>query len=217
MTTTTHDRPPVEEMYVVHRAFRAHLPGVAELVRATPAGDARRAAAVADHLRLLLLGLELHHSGEDAELWPRLLERARPEADLVAAMQQQHDGLHGRIEYVRSCAFQWRTEPGALIGEQLARAVESLCTSLFEHLELEERAVLPLVERHITRAEWGRMADSMKKARPADAAVLVGSLLDVCDATERRLVLAALPAPVRVLAGTLGTRLYRRHLRRLHA
>ena len=217
MTTivTTADRPPAEEMYVVHRSFRTHLPGVAAHVRATGAGDLRRAAAVAEHLRLLLLGLELHHTGEDAELWPLLLERARPQADLVAVMQQQHDTVHGLVEYVRSCAFQWRTDPGALTGEQLARGIESLCTRLFEHLDLEERAVLPLVERFVTRAEWARLGESVKKARPADAAVLVGALLDVCDARERRLMLAGLPAPVRLLAGPLGTRLYRRHVRRL--
>jgi Hemerythrin HHE cation binding domain len=213
--TTAHDRPPVEEMYVVHRAFRAHLPGVAALVRSTPAGDLRRAAVVGDHLRLLLLGLELHHTGEDVELWPRLLERARPSAGLIATMQSQHETVHAIIEHARSLAGRWRTAPEAVLGEQLARAAESLCTSLFEHLDLEEREILPLAEAHITRAEWSRLGGSMKKARPVDTAVLVGVLLDVCDDEERRLMLAALPAPVRVLAGSLGGVLYRRHLRRL--
>lgn len=162
MTTTTDDRPPVEEMYAAHRAFRTGLPALAELVRCTGAGDRSRAAAVADDLTLLLLGLEAHHTGEDVELWPRLLERARPEADLVVVMQQQHDTVHGLVEYVRSCAFQWRTEPGALTGEQLARGIESLCTRLFEHFELEELAVLPLAERHLSRTEWARVADSMR-------------------------------------------------------
>lgn len=216
MTTTTTGRPPIEEMYVVHRVLRTRLPELPGHVRRTTTGDVRRAAAVAEHLRLFLLGLELHHTSEDAELWPRLLERARPSAALVATMQQQHDTVHHLVEYVRSLAFQWRTGPDAVTGEQLAQALEALCSSLFEHLDLEEREILPLVLEHITAAEWARLAEGTKKARPGDAALLVGALLDVCDDDERRLMLAALPAPVRLLAGPLGARLYRRHLRRLH-
>lgn len=217
MTTTTHDRPPVEEMFIVHRAFRAYLPGVPALVRGTTSGDLRRATTVAEHLRLLLHGLELHHTGEDVELWPRLLERARPSGDLVATMQRQHDAVHDLIEYVRSLAAQWLSAPDAVLGEQLARALEALCASLFQHLDLEEQEILPLVEEHITPAEWARLAESMKKAGPKEAAVLVAAMLDVCDDDERRFMLASLPAPIRVLARVVGLRLLRRHLRRLAA
>lgn len=218
MTTATRpDRPAVEEMYVVHRAFRTYLPRVAWHVRATPAGRVRRAAVVADHLRLLLHGLEVHHTGEDVELWPRLLERARPSAVLVATMQAQHETVHAGAEHVRSLAATWRAAPGAVEGEQLARAVESLCSSLFEHLDLEEREVLPLVEEHVTQAEWARLGESIRHGTgPRDLAVLVGMLIEVCDDAERRQMLAALPVPARLVAGSLGVRLHRRHMRRLN-
>jgi Hemerythrin HHE cation binding domain len=88
MTTTTHSdqRPDVQEMVVVHRAFRRESGAAASYIRTTPEGDTRRAKVVADHLRLCMAGLEMHHTGEDVVLWPLLLERAAPSTGLVETM-----------------------------------------------------------------------------------------------------------------------------------
>ena len=77
----------VHDMVVVHRLFRRELIDLSRLIRAVAPGDVERAAVVAGHARLVLAGLHLHHTGEDDLLWPKLLERAAPSADLVAHMQ----------------------------------------------------------------------------------------------------------------------------------
>ena len=92
-TTRTDQRPDVHEMVVVHRAFRRESAAAAGLIRGTAEGDTRRAKVVADHLRLGLAGLHMHHTGEDIVLWPLLLERAAPSTGLVETMQAQHHAV----------------------------------------------------------------------------------------------------------------------------
>ena len=70
-----------EEMAVIHRIFRRGFPMMAELVRQTPTGTTSRSEPIAEHLDFLLNGLHNHHTGEDENIWPRLLERAAPQAD----------------------------------------------------------------------------------------------------------------------------------------
>src|SRR5690242_10679526 len=125
-TTRTDQRPDVHEMVVVHRAFRREFPAAAELVRSTPEGDTRRAKVVADHLRLGLAGLHMHHTGEDIVLWPLLLERAAPSTGLVETMQAQHHAVDEQVEAITPALDAWEADPTKAKGEQLASLCEGL-------------------------------------------------------------------------------------------
>ncbi|HVR76956.1 MAG TPA: hemerythrin domain-containing protein [Acidimicrobiia bacterium] len=76
-----------EQMAVTHRIYRRGFSLVADLVRRTPAGDPARSESIAAHLDFLLNSLHHHHSGEDENIWPRLLERAAPQAELIERME----------------------------------------------------------------------------------------------------------------------------------
>jgi hypothetical protein len=78
-----------EEMAVIHRIYRRGFHMVADLVRRTPAGDTIRSESVAAHLDFLLNSLLHHHSGEDENIGPRLLERAAPQAEWIILMETQ--------------------------------------------------------------------------------------------------------------------------------
>lgn len=218
MTTTTlsTSRPPVEEMYVIHRAFRREFGLVPDLVRAVPEGDRARAEVVGDHLMLVLAGLHMHHTGEDEVLWPRLLERAAPDAELVGTMQAQHDRVDGYAERIGPLVGDWTRTGSAVRGEQLARLVEEFRTALLEHLDLEERAVLPLVTRHISAAEWREMGgDHSKEMSRQELPLMFGAILEDASPEERRMMLAPLPLPVRWLLRTVGARAYRKYVSRV--
>src|SRR3954468_10410204 len=88
----------VSDMYTVHRAFRREFGLIPGLARTVAPGDTARAAVLADHGRRILTGLHYHHSGEDELLWPKLLERCPPDADLIERMEAQHHGVHELIE-----------------------------------------------------------------------------------------------------------------------
>ena len=171
MTTTGPPDQRPEEMVenpvrrttvVVHRAFRRESAAAAATSAAPPQGDTRRAKVVADHLRLCLAGLEMHHTGEDAVLWPLLLERAAPSTGLVETMQAQHHAVEAHTEAITPALAAWEANPTTAAGEHLATLFERLTAALVEHLDLEEREILPLASRHVTAAEWNQMGEHGK-------------------------------------------------------
>jgi hypothetical protein len=160
----------------------------------------------------------MHHTGEDAVLWPLLLERAAPARALVATMEAQHEGVDGYAEQIRVVAAEWRTSASAVRGEQLARLVEDFRAALVEHLDLEEREILPVAARCVTAAEWHSLGEhGVEVMTRAQLPLMFGAVLEEADYEERALMLATLPLPVRVLLTTVGTWQYRRYVSRVRA
>jgi hypothetical protein len=103
-----------------------------------------------------------------------------------------------------------------LRGEQVARVTDELRSSLLEHLDLEEREILPLVFQHITVAEWNSLGEHGRSTIPARLMpVLFGSVLEDADPREQKMMLAPLPPPVRLLLRTWGARHYSRYIRQV--
>ena len=217
-TTRTDQRPDVHEMVVVHRAFRREFPAIATLVRSTAEGDSSRAKVVAEHLRLCVAGLEMHHTGEDVVLWPLLLERAAPSTGLVETMQAQHHALDDRVAAIEPALDAWQAAPTTATGEHLAVLVERLTAGLVEHLDLEEREILPLASRHLTATEWDRMGEHGRDAMSASQLpIMFGLVLEDADDEERARMLAHLPTPIRVALKTVGAWRFRRYIGRVRA
>jgi hypothetical protein len=101
----------VRDMYVVHRAFRRELGLLPGLVRAVAPGDTARATVLARHARMCLQGLHLHHTGEDELLWPKLLERCTPDAELIHRMEAQHERVHDALEDLGPALDRWSRKP----------------------------------------------------------------------------------------------------------
>ncbi len=217
-TTRTDQRPDVHEMVVVHRAFRREFPAAAALIRGTAEGDTRRAKVVADHLRLGLAGLHMHHTGEDIVLWPLLLERAAPSTGLVETMQAQHHAVDSHVEAIMPALDAWEAAPTKGSGERLASLCEQLTAALVEHLDLEEREILPLASRHVTAAEWNQMGEHGKDSMsPSQLPIMFGLVLEDANDEERAKMLGNLPLPIRLLLKTVGAWQFKRYVRRLRA
>ena len=78
-------------MYVMHHGFRRDLNRFAEAVAATPIDDRETWAALAARWERFFEVLHLHHSGEDAGLWPFLMSRAdAAERATLEAMEEEH-------------------------------------------------------------------------------------------------------------------------------
>jgi hypothetical protein len=213
----TEQRPDINEMVVIHRVFRREFAAIPRLVR-DAVDDPDRARVVGGHVRLMLAGLTLHHTGEDEVLWPLLLQRAAPSTGLVETMQRQHERVDEYAGHVDLVLQEWLTHPTAIKGEQVARAVERFAGVLLEHLDLEEREILPLVQAHITVAEWDSLGDHGKEAMsPRQLPLMFGAILEDATADERARMLAHLPGPVRLLMRSVGARQYRRYISRVRA
>ncbi len=206
----------VHDMVVVHRSFRRELRLIPQLVRRVAPGDTARATVLAEHARLVLGGLHRHHTGEDELLWPRLLERCTPDAALVHRMEEQHERVHDALEGLHPALDRWQAEARPAVTEEVAAGLDALRTALLEHLDEEEREILPLAARHITPQEWAQLgehgaADTPKKHLP----ILFGALAEEATPEELRQILTVVPWPVRILARTVFARQYDRYISRV--
>jgi hemerythrin-like domain-containing protein len=211
------DRPQTWEMVVVHRVFRREFGALPALVRAVPAGDVARAAVVLAHLRELARSLHHHHTAEDELVWPLLLDRVDLDRPLVLRMEEQHERVADLLERadVQAGAFAAAASPVA--GETLAATLTQLATALEEHLGDEEREVLPLVERHLTVAEWDAVGERARASLPKDRLLIqLGAILEGCSPQEARRFLGMLPLPARLAWRLAGRRAYRAERARVY-
>jgi iron-sulfur cluster repair protein YtfE (RIC family) len=208
----------VRDMYVVHRVFRREFTLIPRLVSSVPPGDTARAAIVAGHARLILGGLDMHHTGEDELLWPKLLERAAPSADLIHRMEAQHHRVEELIAQLGEALPRWEAEARPAVTSEVASTFEELRVALLEHLDDEERHILPIAERHITSQEWAGLGEhGMAKVKKSELPILFGAMLEEATPDERTLMLGLVPPPVRLLVRTVFAWQYRRYIRRVRA
>ncbi|MFD0683246.1 hemerythrin domain-containing protein [Actinomadura fibrosa] len=214
MATASRQRPDTHEMVVTHRASRRESRVLAARVPEVRPGDTARARVLAAHLADYLLALHLHHSAEDELLWPLLPARVGADADLVRRMEEQHARLAAGMERMTEAARAWaehadeesRDALGALLAEHVAL--------LTEHLDDEERNLLPLVEQHVSVEEWKRLSQHFAAHMPKDKLLFfMGAVLEGADRRERAHLLGSLPLPARLAWHTVGRVQYARRVR----
>jgi hemerythrin-like domain-containing protein len=198
------------DMVIVHRMFRRECALLPQLVTAVARGDVARARAVAGHAREVLDMLHHHHVGEDELLWPRLSVRARLQADLLARMESQHEGLAVLLERAATSFATWQNAPTAPTSAALAALLEELSAGLNEHFDEEEASVLPIVERVITAAEYHEVGKRGLVSVPLTRRlVVVGYLLEGATPQEQSDFLTVVPAPARLAYRLIGARQHR--------
>ncbi len=203
----------VHDMVVAHRTFRREFRLIGPLVRAVRPGDTARAAVLAEHGRMLLDGLHLHHSSEDDLLWPKLLERTTPDAALVHRMEAQHQQVEQLTERLRPALARWEAEARPAVTAEVASTFDALATVLVQHLD-EEREILPLAARHLTPTEWSALGEAgLAKMTRKQLPLMIGAVLEEATAEERAELLAKIPFLVRILVRTVFAHQYRRRVR----
>jgi iron-sulfur cluster repair protein YtfE (RIC family) len=205
MTATrpaTAARPDTREMIVVHNVFRRLFGDLPGLIGQVAEGDTARAARLCASVDELTTGLEHHHTGEDELLWPVLLDRIGPECGTVLRAEEQHGRVHELLELVRTQVPPLRATARGADRDALAATLTELDVVLREHMADEERYVLPLVEEHLTLAEWARWASA---AGPAFRRTACSSSSAGCWTARRPPTGASSSATCRFPPGSPGT------------
>jgi hemerythrin-like domain-containing protein len=204
--TDTGPRPPdTSEMIAVHKVFRHALHGAGQLVGGVAEGDTDRARLIAGYYDEMLTLLTLHHDGEDVLVWPKLLERAPAQAELVRTAESQHQGIHEPLERVRVALKAWEVAPDAQQGAGLVGALGELETGLVAHLDNEEQTVLPLIGEHLTIEEWGELPGHAMRNYPGERIWLVlGLVRENMTQAQRDIMLAHMPPPAVEMWTTKG-------------
>jgi hypothetical protein len=155
-------------MYLMHHAFRRDLAAFAAAVPLTPVEDRATWRRLRDRWELFAHVLHKHHSGEDAGLWPLLLDRVDAAGDAegrrtLEAMEAEHGDIDPTL---RACADGFALLARALPVEEAVDARAALAVRLVaareglgRHLEHEECDAMALVQRHMTQQDWDHMVE----------------------------------------------------------
>jgi hypothetical protein len=155
--------------------------------------------------------LHHHHQNEDELLWPRLLQRTPVDTDIVRQMAAQHDTIGETLRRIEAVLPSWQYGARVCDRDALADDLTKLHDQLEEHLDEEERHVLPIVGRTITTSEWDELGQRGFAAMPKRRAlVFLGHILETADADERSRFLQRVPPPVRMLYQLIGKRAHTR-------
>jgi hypothetical protein len=180
-------------MFVMHHAFRRDLNAFVAAAHRTPADDTPTWRAL--HGRWDLFGrfLHHHHSGEDAGLWPMLMERVDDAGrSVLVAMEAEHADIDPLLAKCTDGFAALATRPDEDTRAALQVRVVAARELLEAHLRHEERDALALVQAHLTPADWHRLDEEHFKPAygPREFLAVLPWALHELPAPARRRALA---------------------------
>jgi hemerythrin-like domain-containing protein len=206
------------EMLMVHNMFRREFALMPALVRDAAVCDQERVQIISDHIENVSAILHHHHHSEDENSWPLLLGRCGEEmAPLLQLMESQHEVVAKFGHEVDEALEVWRGSPSTESRKALADALDRLLPSLKDHLSAEEKIIVPLMEQHITAAEWTAIA--MKSAAvfdPESLPLAFGMVVYEGDPEVVETAIANMPAEVRPVIRQLAAQAFASYSERVH-
>jgi len=219
MTAMSERLADAGDMFAAHTMFRREFGLMPGLVRAVAAGDTRRATLVADHVALVSDVLTLHHSGEDRHIWPLLRARCpRQFGSLADLMEDQHRVIDICCLRVRKAEKAWRDSGGSADArDELADAIDWLVPANSGHLAVEEEGAVPLIEKHLTQAEYALLArDGKAGISPDQLLTIFGMTMYEADPAVIDTVVAQLPAEHQPVIEDLAAKAYAAYAQELY-
>jgi len=177
-------------MYAVHDALRRDAAQLAKFSQRT-GDDPRRLLRSAVGWEMFKSFLHVHHTTEDATIWPVMRETlaGRPdELALLDAMESEHATLDSLINQV----------DGALADadhghERLGDLLDALVTELSGHLSHEENETLRLIDVTMTPEQWQRFGEEHRKRIGSDASRYLPWLLEEANPEYAAVILSRIP------------------------
>jgi hypothetical protein len=125
-------------------------------------------------------------------------------------MEAQHASVGSLMFQAHALLPKWSKTGDLLTGRALAEVLEQLTTELNVHLTDEEEHILPVVEQHITAAEWQRLGDRGMASIPRNRLLVqLGHILEDTNPEERARFLSKVPLPGRIAYRLIGERKFR--------
>ena len=198
-------------MYVLHHGFRRDLADFAATVPVTPIDDAGTWRALARRWTMFAHALHHHHTGEDLELWPLLLERCdSTEREVLEAMEAEHDEIDPLLEECAAGFARMAEHADAAGRAALAEALLRTEEVLGRHLAHEETDAIAIVQRRLTLPDWDAFEEKMsRRAGLAETLRTCPLMAKGLDGADRDAVYARIPAILRLMIRLGGPRFRR--------
>jgi hemerythrin-like domain-containing protein len=95
----------------------------------------------------------LHDPREEAYLFAKLMERTREADEIIARLKQQHADSAEHLRQLELMLGQLEAGvPGSLAA--FASEVEQQVEDARQHMQLEEKTVIPLAKKYLTTEDW---------------------------------------------------------------
>jgi hypothetical protein len=185
----------VSDMYPVHNALRTTLAAAPRLVGGVDDGDTGRRDLIANFYTNVISFLHVHHDGEEVLVFPKLRERCPDQRDLVERIAAQHRDVDKLVGDSTDLLRRWQSgEAGER--DTCARTLKALGDRLTEHLDDEERLLLPLCATNLSEEEWGALPGHALGSFDGDKVWLILGLIRQNMTEEQRdRMLAHMPPP----------------------
>ena len=142
-------------MRIVHNALRRDLARAGTVLRTAPCPHPDQRRALATHLAWMMAFLHHHHSGEDAGLWPALMDRTDEEGRAtLEAMEAEHSEIDPILEACAAGLQRLAEHPDDDARAALAVRLVAARERLAEHLKHEETEAIALIQALLTPEEW---------------------------------------------------------------
>lgn len=181
-------------MYAVHDALRRDLERVARITAKT-GDDPRRLLVAAAGWEQFKQFLVIHHTTEDATLWPVMEAKlaGRPDdLELLAAMEAEHAAIDPLLIAIDEALAD--RESGQ---ERLGGLADALVTGLTGHLRHEESQTLALIDATLTEQEWSGFGQAHGGRIGPRAPQYLPWLLDGADGATQETILGRMPPHLR--------------------
>jgi hypothetical protein len=137
---------------------------------------------------------------------------------MVLRMEAQHEVVARTLAEASQRMPAWRAAPSPATAAPLVSALAEHRAALLEHLHEEEEYILPIIEEHLTVAEWARLGERFAEEVPKSKMLFfLGMILEDADPAEREAMMANLPAPARFAWKAFGQRQWRRRVSKIRA
>ncbi|MEJ5869416.1 hemerythrin domain-containing protein [Pseudokineococcus sp. 5B2Z-1] len=167
--------------------------------------DRRRATALARYVDKSMTSIHHHHAAEDDLLWPVIVGSAGDAVDLDE-LSDDHSVLDPRMDRVRAAARALAASPRSEdAATALAVRLADLRDLLVEHMADEERTIFPVMEEHVSVADWQRVMAGVAR-RDSDLGFVLPRIADTVEPEVMAVLLAEAGPVMRVLLALVRPR-----------
>lgn len=193
-------------MFAVHDALRRDAAALARAV-GRRFQDPDRLLPTAAGWTMFKSYLHVHHSSEDATIWPvmRVALADRPdELALLDAMEAEHAVLDPLLSGIDAALRNPNRDD-----DRLPELTDVLVTSLEQHLAHEERDVLALIDATMSPEQWKAFSEDHKNRIGSDAPRYLPWVLDGADPARVEAILGRMPEQLQHAYADLWAKEYR--------
>jgi nucleotide-binding universal stress UspA family protein/hemerythrin-like domain-containing protein len=148
-----------------HRSMAAVIDGLKHTLRRAresgEAADTRLLRAIVRYFRAFPEAL--HHPKEEEYVFAKLRARAPGTEALLADLESQHQSESELINAIEDALDLYQRVPQPEHLESLAQATDRYAEFIWQHMNTEEKGVIPECQEHLTSDDWQEITSAFEK------------------------------------------------------